>query len=82
MLRLPVEGRGHQSLRLDGAVIIIRVNVVLEKAEDVVENIVALRLLSQKEGLRKFARGLRVVGHLSQDRHKDAVVCRRLRINV
>jgi len=49
--------------------------------EDVVQHVVAVRLLSQNKGLDELARGLRLVGDLTDDGNQD-VIKGRLGVNV
>ena len=56
-------------------------SLVSQVAEDIVKHIVTVRLLSQNKGLNEFARRLRLVGNLADNRDKD-VVKRGLGINV
>ena len=53
----------------------------LQEAEDVVENEVAVGLLSQEEGLHKLPPGFALVGHLANDLDDDATVRRGLGID-
>jgi hypothetical protein len=56
-------------------------SILLEEAEDVVQNVVAARLFSEEEGLDKLAPRLALVGHLADDLDYDAPVRRRLSVN-
>ena len=48
--------------------------LLLEEAEDVVEDVVAVGLLGEEEGLHELAPGLAAVGHLADDLDDDAAV--------
>jgi len=52
-----------------------------EEAEDVVEDKVAVGLLSEEEGLYEFAPWVAVVGHFADDLDDDAAAGRRLCID-
>jgi hypothetical protein len=52
---------------------LILLNLLDEVAEDVVENVVAIGLLSQNESLGELARGLGLVGDLANDGDEDVV---------
>lgn len=50
--------------------------LLLEEAEDVVEDKVAVRLLGKEESLDEFPPWIAVVGHLTDDLDDNAIVCR------
>ena len=56
--------------------------VVLEKAKDVVENIVTAGLLCQEEGLDKLLSDSSSIRHLAEDLDHETAVERGLAINV
>ena len=55
--------------------------LLLQEAEDIVEDEVAVWLLCKEEGLDKFPPRLAMVGHLADDLDDDATVGRRLGID-
>jgi hypothetical protein len=55
--------------------------VLLQEAEDVVENVVATRLLGKEERLHELAPRLALVRHLADDLNHNAAICRCLSVD-
>ena len=55
--------------------------LLLQEAEDVVEDEVAIRLFSQEESLDKLLPSFTLVRHLTNDLNDDSTVCGGLSIN-
>jgi hypothetical protein len=50
-------------------------SLLLQEAEDVVENKIPIWLFSKEECLNKFAPWVTVIGHFTDDLDNDAAVC-------
>jgi hypothetical protein len=75
-------GNGCSGLHILLLLPVITLNgLLLQKAEDIIEDEVAVGLLGEEKGLDKFAPGLVAVGHLTDDLDDDPAICRRLSID-
>ena len=76
------DGRRFIRLGLVLARLVLLVVIVLEVAEDVIQDVKAIRLLRQEKGLGKLAPLAALVRHLAQHLDHDAAVGRRLAVDI